>query len=204
MAAVLLGFISRPEELDLPLLSFDFVLVLLEFLFGCDVWISHRLRRNKCKLIAIIKLLFLCDSVPIIPAWLCVVCVPLAAVKTPSGQQKMPERISPTLLVSSAALSAHSQGSSVWDLDEKSSVESMNVCRMFEVYFSVILHHQLDPGIGRLFFGGGLLRTVTLVCVGAVQLPVQRSDDGGQIGAKALLPQVHGYGSQELKHTCSL
>lgn len=47
-------------------------------------------------------------------------------------------------------------------------------------------------------------RAVTLVCVGAVQLPVQRSDDGGQIWAESLLPQVHGYRSQELKHTRSL
>lgn len=46
MAPVLLGFISRPEELDLPLLGFDFVLVLLEFLLGCDVWVGHRLGKQ--------------------------------------------------------------------------------------------------------------------------------------------------------------
>lgn len=54
------------------------------------------------------------------------------------------------------------------------------------------------------FFFTDRFRAVTLVCVGAVQLPVQRSDDSGQIGAESLLPQVHGYRSQELKHTCSL
>ena len=47
MAPVLLGFISGPKELDLPLLGFDFVLVLLELLLGCDVWVSHRLGREK-------------------------------------------------------------------------------------------------------------------------------------------------------------
>ncbi len=51
------------------------------------------------------------------PALLCVVSVPLASVRTPSGQQKRPERISPVLLVSSAALSAPAPGSSMWDLD---------------------------------------------------------------------------------------
>lgn len=40
---MLLGFISRPEELDLPLLRFYFVLVLFEFLLGCNVRVSHRL-----------------------------------------------------------------------------------------------------------------------------------------------------------------
>lgn len=55
-----------------------------------------------------------------------------------------------------------------------------------------------------VFFFTDRFRAVTLVCVGAVQLPVQRSDDGGQIWAESLLPQVHGYRSQELKHTRSL
>ncbi len=45
MASALLGFISWPEELDLSLLGFDFVLVFLEFLLGCDVWVSHRLEK---------------------------------------------------------------------------------------------------------------------------------------------------------------
>ena len=43
MAPVLLGFISGPQELDLPLLGFDFVFMFLELLLGCDVWVSHRL-----------------------------------------------------------------------------------------------------------------------------------------------------------------
>lgn len=46
--------------------------------------------------------------------------------------------------------------------------------------------------------------SITLVCVGAVQLPVQRSDDGGQIRADAFFTEVHGYRSHELKHTRSL
>lgn len=53
MAPLLLGFISRSEELDLPLLGFDFVPVLLELLLGSDVWISHSLKEtneDKCKL----------------------------------------------------------------------------------------------------------------------------------------------------------
>lgn len=44
----------------------------------------------------------------------------------------------------------------------------------------------------------------TLFCIGAVQLPVQRSDDGGQIRADVFLAQVHGYRPHELKHTRSL
>lgn len=47
MAPVLLGFISRPEELDLPLLGFDFVLVLFEFLLGCNVGVSYHLGGNE-------------------------------------------------------------------------------------------------------------------------------------------------------------
>lgn len=47
MAPVLLRFITRPKELDLSLLGFDFVLVLLKLLLGCDVWVSHRLRKQK-------------------------------------------------------------------------------------------------------------------------------------------------------------
>lgn len=46
--------------------------------------------------------------------------------------------------------------------------------------------------------------SITLVCVGAVQLPVQRGDDGGQIWADVVLTEVHGHRAQELKHTCSL
>lgn len=38
-----LGFIPGPEELDLPLLGFYFVLVLLEFLLGGHFWVGHRL-----------------------------------------------------------------------------------------------------------------------------------------------------------------
>lgn len=45
---------------------------------------------------------------------------------------------------------------------------------------------------------------VTLICVGAVQLPVQWCDDGGEIRTEPILAQVHGDGPQELKHTCSL
>lgn len=55
-----------------------------------------------------------------------------------------------------------------------------------------------------IFFSNRSRISVTLVCVGAVQLPVQRRDDGGQIGADAFLPQVHGDGSHELEHTRSL
>lgn len=47
-------------------------------------------------------------------------------------------------------------------------------------------------------------KSFTLICVGAVQLPVQRADDGGQVGAQSLLPQVHGHGSKELEHARSL
>lgn len=45
---------------------------------------------------------------------------------------------------------------------------------------------------------------MTLFCIGAVQLPVQRSDDGGQIRAHVVLTQVHGYRPHELKHARSL
>ena len=43
---MLLRFVSRPKELDLPLFGFDFVFVLLELLLGSDVWVSHRLRER--------------------------------------------------------------------------------------------------------------------------------------------------------------
>lgn len=43
MAPVLLGFISRSEELDLSLFGFNFILVLLDFLLGGDVRVGHRL-----------------------------------------------------------------------------------------------------------------------------------------------------------------
>lgn len=49
VAALLLGFISRSEEFNLPFLGFDFVLVLLHFLLGCDVWVSNRLGYKKSK-----------------------------------------------------------------------------------------------------------------------------------------------------------
>lgn len=81
----------------------------------------------------------------------------------------------------------------IWTRKE-SSVESM--CRNSEGLSHCFLVF--------FFFFTDRFRAVTLVCVGAVQLPVQRSDDSGQIGAESLLPQVHGYRSQELKHTCSL
>lgn len=45
---------------------------------------------------------------------------------------------------------------------------------------------------------------MTLFCIGAVQLPVQGSDDGGQIRADVFFTQVHGYSPHELKHTRSL
>lgn len=43
-----------------------------------------------------------------------------------------------------------------------------------------------------------------MICVCAVQFSEQRRDDCGQIGAESFLPQIHGYRSQELKHTGSL
>lgn len=46
MAPVLLRFISRPKELDLPLFGFDFIFVLLQFLLSSNVWVSHRLRER--------------------------------------------------------------------------------------------------------------------------------------------------------------
>lgn len=49
VAALLLGFISRPQELDLPLFGFDFVLVLLQFLLSSDVWVCNRLQRPEKK-----------------------------------------------------------------------------------------------------------------------------------------------------------
>lgn len=58
----------------------------------------------------------------VIPAWLCVVCAPLASVKTPFGQQRRPARISPVLLVSSAARSAPAPGSLAWGLDRESEM----------------------------------------------------------------------------------
>lgn len=41
-----LGFVARPQELDLPLLGLDLVLVFLQLLPGCDVGVSHRLREK--------------------------------------------------------------------------------------------------------------------------------------------------------------
>lgn len=50
VASLLLSFISRPEELDLPLFGFDFVLVLLQLLLCSDVWVCDRLQRPEKKL----------------------------------------------------------------------------------------------------------------------------------------------------------
>lgn len=58
-------------------------------------------------------------AMSIIPAWLCVVCVPLVSVRIPSGRQRRPGRISPGPHVSSSARWAPEQGSSVWDLDQR-------------------------------------------------------------------------------------
>lgn len=58
-------------------------------------------------------------AMSIIPAWLCVVCVPLVSVRIPSGRQRRPRRISPGPPVSSSARWAPEQGSSVWDLDQR-------------------------------------------------------------------------------------
>lgn len=58
-------------------------------------------------------------AMSIIPAWLCVVCVPLVSVRIPSGRQRRPGRISPGPPVSSSARWAPEQGSSVWDLDQR-------------------------------------------------------------------------------------
>lgn len=118
---LLLGFISRPQELDLPLLGFNLVLVLFEFLLGSDVRVSHRLEKRETHVKWFLKVLAmcvcLCAGAGILPAWLCAVCAPLASVKTPSGQQRKPGRTSPAQLVSSASLSAPVPGSSGWDLD---------------------------------------------------------------------------------------
>ena len=109
---------GRRNSIFLFLASILF-LCFLSFFLAATSGLATAWGGKKCKLTAIFKL-FLFDFVPIIPAWLGVVCVLLAAVRTLSGQQRMPERISPTLLVSLAALSAHLLGSSMWDLDEKS------------------------------------------------------------------------------------
>lgn len=45
MAPLLLGFVPRAKELNLPLSRFNLVLVLLEFLLCSDVRIRHRLKR---------------------------------------------------------------------------------------------------------------------------------------------------------------
>lgn len=58
-------------------------------------------------------------AMSIIPAWLCVVCVPLVSVRIPSGRQRRPGRISPGPHVSSSARWAPEQGSSVWDLAQR-------------------------------------------------------------------------------------
>lgn len=109
-------------------------------------------------------------------------------MKTLSAQQRRPERISAAPLVFSAALSAPAPGSSEWDLS--TCVQRMRFILCSAVNFRGVLNWL---GIA-----------VTLFCIGAVQLPVQRSDDGGQVGAESLLPQIHGYRSQELKYTRSL
>lgn len=118
---LLLGFISRPQELDLPLLGFNLVLVLFELLLGSNVGVSHRLEEKETRLKWLLKVLAtcvcLCAGAGVLPAWLCAVCEPLASVKTPSGQQRKPGRTSPAQLVSSASLSAPVPGSSGWDLD---------------------------------------------------------------------------------------
>lgn len=119
VAALLLGFISRSQEFNLPLLGFDFLLVLLQFLLGCDVWVSDRLRDQKKgrEVTAGNAADALGASAPVLPEWPCGVCVPLASVKTLSGQRRKPERTSPVPPVSSAVQSAPGPGSSAWDLD---------------------------------------------------------------------------------------
>lgn len=57
---LLLGFISRPQELDLPLLGFDLVLVLFELLLGSDVRVSHRLEEKETHVKWFLKVLATC------------------------------------------------------------------------------------------------------------------------------------------------
>lgn len=47
MAPVLLGFVSRPEELNFSLFGFNFILVFLKFLLGSDVRVSHGLGEGR-------------------------------------------------------------------------------------------------------------------------------------------------------------
>lgn len=102
VAALLLGFISRSQEFNLPLLGFDFVLVLLQFLLGCDVWVSDRLgdRNKTCETTAAKTADALAASASVVPVWPCVACVPLASARTLSGQRRRQARTSPAPLVS--------------------------------------------------------------------------------------------------------
>lgn len=119
VAALLLGFISRSQEFNLPLLGFDFVLVLLQFLLGCDVWVSDRLGdQNEGREVAADNTAdALGAAASFLPVWPCGVCVLLASAKTLSGQQRTRERTSPVPLASSAVRSAPAPGSSAWDLN---------------------------------------------------------------------------------------
>lgn len=116
VAALLLGFISRSQEFNLPLLGFYFVFVLLQFLLGCDVWVSDRLRDQK-KRREVTADSIADASASVVPVWPCGVCVPLASGRTLSGQRRRRERTSPAPLVSLARLSAPAPGSSAWDLN---------------------------------------------------------------------------------------
>lgn len=119
VAALLLGFISWSQEFNLPLLGFDFVLVLLQFLLGCDVWVSDRLGgQNEGREVTADKTAdALGAAASFLPVWPCGVCVLLASAKTLSGQRRMRERTSPVPLASSAVRSAPVPGSSAWDLN---------------------------------------------------------------------------------------
>ena len=126
--------------------------------------------------------------ISLVPAWLCVVSVPLSSVWTPSARRRTPARTSAAPPSSSSARSAPVPGSSAWglDRDRDRGQSSDNDCVCSNIF------HFSRVG------------AVTLFCVGAVQLSVQGTDDGGQVRAQSLLPQVHGDSSQELKHTRSL
>lgn len=132
-------------------------------------------------------------AMSIIPAWLCVVCVPLVSVRIPSGRQRRPGRISPGPHVSSSARWAPEQGSSVWDLDQR-----LGDNRGHSVYLTLFVRMVFFYSWQHWF------RAVTLVCVCAVQLSVQWRDYCGQIRGEPFFPQVHGHCSQELKHARSL
>ena len=134
------------------------------------------------------------------PAWLCVSCAMLSSCWRPSALRRRPERTAPVRPASLAAQSAPEPSSLGSGLQGEHPKQRLQPDRMF---FRLDFNESPEPQqqARNATAGSVCVCGFTLVCIGAVQFSVQWGDDGGQVRGKAIFPEVHCHGTQELKHT---